>query len=133
MNILLLSIDMSVSFAMIVKLTPKSYSMTIAQITKQQNNPLTKPILVLTISILISSFAVVIIRFTLASGLPPLVIMAGRLVIASLFLTPFIWANYKHEIKTLDKPYHICISCRDCISLTLYSIDLFSRAYKHYA
>ncbi|PDV97572.1 DMT family transporter [Candidatus Chloroploca asiatica] len=61
------------------------------------------PYLILFSGVLIASTASIMIRYAQAAGVPSLSIAAGRLVIASLILTPLVLARARPELQRLSR------------------------------
>lgn len=59
--------------------------------------------LVIAVGVLAMSFAAIFIRFAQNEGVPSLVIAAGRLAVASLVLTPFVFQRHWDDIKKLRR------------------------------
>ncbi|MCU0511847.1 MAG: DMT family transporter [Anaerolineae bacterium] len=61
------------------------------------------PALVLTVAVLAGSFAAVFMRAALEAGIPALLVAAGRLGLAALFLTPLVLHRYRAELQRLSR------------------------------
>ncbi len=76
-------------------------------VASSNSNPiaysLTNPYVVLIVSLLAGSFAAVFMRLALDNGIPPALVIAGRLGIAALLLTPVVLARYWHEVKGMSR------------------------------
>jgi drug/metabolite transporter (DMT)-like permease len=59
--------------------------------------------LVLGVGILAVSFASILIKFALAERIPPLVIAASRLTIASAVIAPLAWSRSSWELRSLTR------------------------------
>jgi drug/metabolite transporter (DMT)-like permease len=58
---------------------------------------------ILALSVMASSTAAITIRFAQQAGMPSLIIVVGRLVLATLFLTPVVWARHRGELRALER------------------------------
>lgn len=63
----------------------------------------TIPGMVLITAVIAGSFATIFISLAQREGVPSLVIVAGRLVLASLLLTPFVLSRYLDELAHLNR------------------------------
>lgn len=64
---------------------------------------LSTPHLALLLGVIAVSFAAIFIRVSQEEGVPSLVIAAGRLIIASLILTPIALTRYPQELRQLER------------------------------
>lgn len=61
------------------------------------------PYLILILALAAGSFAAIFMRLALNTGMPPLIVASGRLAIATLLLTPAVYAQYQHELRTMTR------------------------------
>lgn len=69
---------------------------------KEENKALS-PVLALVIAIGAASFAGAFIKLTSQSGVDAPMVAAGRLLLASLILTPFVWSQHREELRRLNR------------------------------
>jgi len=72
------------------------------QVETLKLNTTTRAYLVVLIGFLIGSTGPILIRLALDEGMPSLAIVAGRQIISTLLLSPFILRRYRHELQQLS-------------------------------
>lgn len=69
-----------------------------------------KPIAAIVMALIVATFAAIIIKLTMNAGIPAPVVAVGRLVLASITLTPFVLTRYRHELKQMHRTDIILIA-----------------------
>ncbi|MAU11287.1 MAG: hypothetical protein CL607_15810 [Anaerolineaceae bacterium] len=59
---------------------------------------ISNPYFVLFVSVIAFSFAAILVRQSMNAGIEPIMVSAGRLLLAALMLTPIVWTRYRHDI-----------------------------------
>lgn len=71
--------------------------------TASSVQPVSNPNVVLIITLCAASFAVIFIRFALNAGMNPLLMVAGRLSLATLIYTPMVWMWHRPALAKMSR------------------------------